>query len=58
MQNLDQALLTAIAAKEIDPDDAYTYATDKRLFQKYVTDTTVLPKLEVTSTMVKADVGS
>src|SRR5690348_15597250 len=38
MQNLDQALLTAIAAKEIDPDNAYAYASDKRLFQKYVTD--------------------
>src|SRR5689334_16033940 len=58
MQNLDQALLSAIVAKEIDPDDAYVYATDKRLFQKYVTDTTVLPKLDMTSTMVgtqKAD---
>jgi twitching motility protein PilT len=58
MQVLDQALLTAIAAKEIDPDDAYAYASDKRLFQKYVTDTSVLPKLDMTSTMVgtqKAD---
>ena len=58
MQNLDQALLAAIAAKEIDPDDAYPYASDKRLFQKYVTDTSVLPKLDMTSTMVgtqKAD---
>jgi len=24
--------------EEIDPDDAYAYATEKRLFQKYVTD--------------------
>jgi twitching motility protein PilT len=58
MQMLDQALLAAITAKEIDPDDAYAYASDKRLFQKYVTDTSVLPKLDVTSTMVgtqKAD---
>ena len=30
MQMLDQALLAAIQAKEIDPDDAYVYATDKR----------------------------
>src|SRR5512139_695225 len=52
MQVLDQALLAAIAAKEIDPDDAYPYASDKRLFQKYVTDTSVLPKLDMTSTMV------
>jgi Tfp pilus assembly pilus retraction ATPase PilT len=30
MQLLDQALLAAIAAREIDPDDAYAYASDKR----------------------------
>jgi twitching motility protein PilT len=46
MQMLDQALLAAITAREIDPDDAYAYAADKRLFQKYVTDTSVLPKPE------------
>jgi twitching motility protein PilT len=47
MQMLDQALLAAIIAKEIDPDDAYAYATEKRQFQKYVTDTSILPKLEI-----------
>jgi twitching motility protein PilT len=47
MQMLDQALMAAITAKEIDPDDAYTYAAEKRLFQKYVTDTSMLPKLDV-----------
>jgi twitching motility protein PilT len=46
MQLLDQALLAAVNAKEIDPDDAYNYATDKRLFQKFVTDTSILPKLD------------
>ncbi len=46
MQLLDQALLAAIAAREIDPDDAYGYAHDKRPFQKYVTDTNMLPKLD------------
>jgi twitching motility protein PilT len=46
MQLLDQALLTAITAREIDPDDAYAYALDKRAFQKYVTDTTMLPKID------------
>jgi twitching motility protein PilT len=46
MQLLDQALLAALNAKEIDPDDAYVYATDKRPFQKYVTDTTMLPKAD------------
>ena len=48
MQLLDQALLAAIAAREIDPDDAYGYAHDKRPFQKYVTDTNMLPKLDAT----------
>ncbi len=46
MQLLDQALLAAIAAREIDPDDAYSYAIDKRPFQKYVTDTSMLPKVD------------
>jgi twitching motility protein PilT len=47
MQLLDQALLTAITAREIDPDDAYSYATDKRAFQKFVTDTSVLPRMDM-----------
>ncbi len=46
MQVLDQALLAAITAREIDPDDAYTYANNKNLFQRYVTDTSMLPKLD------------
>ncbi|MGQ0833770.1 MAG: type IV pilus twitching motility protein PilT [Gammaproteobacteria bacterium] len=46
MQLLDQALLHAIAAKEIDPDDAYVFANEKKLFQKHVTDTSVLPKVD------------
>jgi len=49
MQVLDQALMAAVQAKEIDPDDAYVYANDKRLFSRFVTDTTVLPKLELAS---------
>ncbi|MFO7304984.1 MAG: PilT/PilU family type 4a pilus ATPase [Gammaproteobacteria bacterium] len=47
MQLLDQALLAAVQAKQVDPDDAYIYATDKRLFARYVTDTSVLPKLDL-----------
>src|SRR5580704_16064607 len=47
MQLLDQALLAAIAARTIDPDDAYTYANEKRAFQKYVTDTSMLPKVDL-----------
>jgi twitching motility protein PilT len=48
MQLLDQALLAAIGARAVDPDDAYTYATDKRAFQKYVTDTS-MPKVDLAS---------
>jgi twitching motility protein PilT len=50
MQMLDQSLLAAIAAREIDPDDAYGYAHDKRQFQKFVTDTSMLPKVELSAT--------
>jgi twitching motility protein PilT len=48
MQLLDQAMLAAIAAREIDPDDAYGYALNKAAFQKYVTDTNMLPKVDIT----------
>ena len=47
MQMLDQALLAGVQAKDIDPDDAYVYANDKRLFSRFVTDTSVLPKLDL-----------
>lgn len=47
MQMLDQALLEAINRKQIDPDDAFRYASDKSVFQKFVTDTSLLPKFEV-----------
>ncbi len=42
MQLKDQALLEAIQAKEVDPDHAYLYANDKKIFQKYVTDTSLI----------------
>jgi twitching motility protein PilT len=54
MQLLDQALLAAVQAKEVDPDDAYAYAHEKRLLQKYVTDTSMLPKLDMTGTTLTA----
>ncbi len=57
MQLLDQALLAAITAREIDPDDAYGYATDKRLFQRYVTDTSMLPRLDAASGASAAAAG-
>jgi len=58
MQLLDQALLAAITARTIDPDDAYAYATDKRPFQKYVTDTSMLPKVDVTGSNPAAGAGA
>ncbi len=49
MQLFDQALQAALNAREIDADDAYAYATDKRIFQKFVTDTSMMPKLDATA---------
>jgi twitching motility protein PilT len=46
MQLMDQSLLTAIKAKEIDPDDAFAYSTDKRMFSKHVVDRSLLPRIE------------
>jgi twitching motility protein PilT len=47
MQLLDQALLEAIQRRELDPDDAWRFATDKRQFARFVTDTGVLPRLDL-----------
>jgi twitching motility protein PilT len=47
MQLLDQALLLGVQAKELDPDDAYVYANDRKLLQRFVTDTSILPKLDL-----------
>lgn len=47
MQLMDQALLEAVNHREVDPDDAIRYASDKTLFAKFVTDTTVLKKTDV-----------
>jgi len=44
MQLKDQALLTAVQNKEVDPDDAYLHANDKKQFQQYVSDPDLLPK--------------
>ncbi len=46
MQVMDMALLEAIEAKEIDPDDAFRFANDKRKFQRFVTETSMIPVLE------------
>jgi twitching motility protein PilT len=46
MELMDQALLRAIKAKEVDADDAYNYAVDKRAFSKFVVDRSLLPRFE------------
>jgi twitching motility protein PilT len=46
MQLLDQALLQAVTSKEVDPDDAYAYASDKKQFQRFTTDMSGLPTAE------------
>jgi twitching motility protein PilT len=51
MQMFDQALLQALTNREIDPDDAFIYATDKRLFQKFVTDTSIMPRADAPPAM-------
>ena len=47
MQLLDQALLEAVQKKELDPDDAYLRAQDKKLLQRFVTDPGLLPKISL-----------
>jgi twitching motility protein PilT len=47
MQLMDQALLEAIQRREIDPDDAYRYATDKKQFSRFVTDVGIVPKMDL-----------
>ncbi len=47
MQTMDQALLAAIEKRQVDPDDAFRYAADKRKIQRYVPDTSILPKLDM-----------
>ena len=46
MQLMDSALLEAIEAQLIDPDDAFRFANDKRKFQRFVTDSGLVPVLE------------
>jgi twitching motility protein PilT len=47
MQLMDQALLDAIGSRQVDPDDAYRFAVDRKKFERFVTDTTVLPSAEI-----------
>jgi twitching motility protein PilT len=46
MQLMDQALLTAIQNKDVDPEHAVSFASDKRQFQRFVTDMSSAPKLD------------
>ena len=47
MQLMDQALLEAINNKEVDPDDAYLNSTDKKIFNRFVTNTEILPQVSL-----------
>ena len=48
MHTLDQALLAAVQARALDPEDAFVYASDKRPFTRYMTDGTAILKADVT----------
>jgi twitching motility protein PilT len=48
MQLMDMSLLQAIQAREVDPEDAFVYALDKRPFTRYVQDGTAILKADVT----------
>ena len=47
MQLMDQALMEALQNKEIDPDDAYVHATEKKQFQRFVTNADLLPQVDL-----------
>ena len=46
MQLMDQALLESIQANQVDPDDAFRFALDKKKFQRFVTDSDLVPTLD------------
>ena len=48
MQTLDQALLAAVQSREVDPEDAFSYAIDKKPFARYVPEGTAILKADVT----------
>jgi len=47
MQLMDQALMDAIQRREIDPDDAYRFTTDKKQFARFVSETGIMPQLDL-----------
>ena len=48
MQTMDQALLAGVQARELDPEDAFAYAQDKKLFTRFIPDGTQILKADVT----------
>ena len=46
MQSMDQALLEAIDAGEVDAEDAYRYASEKKNFHRFVSSSQMLPALD------------
>ncbi|NOX68757.1 MAG: PilT/PilU family type 4a pilus ATPase [Gammaproteobacteria bacterium] len=46
MQSMDQALLEAIDANEVDPNDAVRYASDKKRFQRFIGDSMAVPTMK------------
>lgn len=50
MKLMDQALMEAVKNKEIDPDDAYVHANDKKLFQQFVSNPDILPTINLSVT--------
>ena len=48
MQTMDQALLAAVQAREVDPLDAFNYAVDKKPFARYIPEGTQTLKADVT----------
>ncbi len=47
MQLMDQALRAALTTGEVDPNEAYLCAEDKKTFRRFVTDTSILPRMSV-----------
>ena len=54
MQLMDQALVEAVQAREIDPDEAYLHAQDKKLLQRFVTNPKLLPQVNLVGSKVPA----
>jgi len=47
MMLMDHALMEAIQAREVDPNDAYQYALDEKPFRRFVTDADLIPQVDL-----------